>query len=300
MMRATFLRCFFVGLLSFSSTADCATTIAAMFFCKNEVSPVPIGTGGTQMLVGGVIMLTGTYILNGTSYVCNRQGLYRFIIMDTNTPQKFLFYNRIVFDRNNVDLYAVMSAISWNQVHGGQDEICPTDSLVSNPNYYLQLISNRGISHKWRLACGYIARLAKWLLPLCNNTIQTRVLNAVQDPSKYPANGYDEGHYVVETLDPVSQKWLMWDIDNGRYFVDAAGNHMSAQGFADSLAKCVYPKYIRLDAASKITADTLSAGSVATGKFYWDYGGAYDCNLLTEQQIFAWYHRIFSGNITVR
>jgi hypothetical protein len=230
-----------------------------------EVSDIPVTTGGVALPTASSFMAPGTYIVNGLSYDCSRQGLYRWFSPSGS------FINRVVVSTGaSLDVYAVISAISWNHVHGTQTEYAGNN----------QLIANAGRNRKWSARCGYIAGMVAWLMPQLGCT--GRVVNVT---TTGPTNGYDDGHIVAETLH--GTEWRMWDMTNGCYFIDANGKHLSTADFIAAIANGgTFPQKVRLDYDNKFTNDC--AGSLDLG-LYWER------TLNTDADAEIWYRRIFQN-----
>jgi len=233
------------------------------YMCFDEVSDIPVTTGGVALPTGSAFMVPGTYIVNGVSYDCTRQGLYRWF----NTAGSFI--NRVVYAAGaSLDVYAVISGISWNHVHGTQTE----------GDY--QVMANAGRTRKWSARCGFIAGMVAWLMPQLG--VQARVLNV---KTLQATNGYDDGHLIVETKHGAD--WRMWDMTGGCYFKDATGKHLSCADFMAAIANNgAFPELVKLDYDNKYTNDC--AGSLDLG-LYWER------TLNTPADAEAWYRRIFQA-----
>lgn len=238
----------------------------AKFYVNDEKSDIPIVTGGLPLPTGSAFMVSGIYVVNGISYDCTRQGLYRWWI-----PAGY-FANRIVFCiGSSIDIYAVISAISWNHVHG-------TGTEQGFDSASLQAMSNCGRTMKWSSRCGYIASMCAWLMPQIGFTARVTNISTLG-----PKNGYDDGHIVLETLH--GSDWRMWDLTNGCYFVDENCKHLSVSQFIAQIANNGnMPQRIRLDHDHKYNHDHV--GSLDLG-LYWAW------MLETPEQSEAWYRRIF-------
>ena len=233
------------------------------FYVHDEQSDIQETTGGVALPGGSAFMIPGKYVVNGKSWDCSRQGLYRWWV-----PAGY-FVNRIVVGSGAaLDVYAVISAISWNHVHGTGTE----------SDY--QSMSNAGRTVKWSARCGYIAGMIAWLMPQLGVSARTRNVSTAG-----PKNGYDDGHVIVETLH--GSEWRMWDITNGCYFRDTNGKHLSTYEFVQAIANGgAMPERVRLDYDNKYNHDY--AGNLDLG-LYWQW--MLDTPALSE----AWYRRIFQS-----
>lgn len=215
------------------------------------------------MPFGSAFMRAGIYTLGGETWDCKRQGLYRFMV----SGEQFI-RNRIVVD-DPIDVYALISAICWNHVHGSGDE-----------GYDNQTLSNMGRYQRWRLRCGYIVDLVLWLLPQLG--LSGRKINVY---TREPRNGHDDGHVVLDTAHG------MWDFTNGCYWRDAGGKHLSTTAIIRHIANGgPMPERVFLDGDSR-RADAEIADMPA--------GPAFDLGLYNELVVLpdfeAWMRRIFQA-----
>lgn len=183
-----------------------------------EVSRV---SGGVPIASLNTIAMTpGVYTYNGESLDCTRQGLYRFRPLDSNgNPTNSRMHNKICWvPGSDFEIYAVMSAISWNHVHGTADE-----------HGDFQSTANASTFRVMRSTCGWISQWCQWFLGFAG--ITSRIVNVT---TIGPLNGWDDGHIVIETW--TNGKWCMWDHTTGRYFVDANGVHMSTAQLVSAIA----------------------------------------------------------------
>lgn len=233
------------------------------FMCLDEVSDIPVTAGGILLPTGSAFITPGIYIVNGVSYDCSRQGLYRWF------HASGYFINRVCVKTGiDLDAYAVISGISWNHVHGTQTE----------GDY--QTMANAGRTRKWSARCGYIAGMVAWLMPQLG--MQARVINV---KTLQAANGYDDGHLIVETKH--GAEWRMWDMTGACYFKDATGKHMSCSEFMAAIANNgAFPELVKLDYDQKYTSDC--AGTLDLG-LYWER------TLNSAPDAEAWYRRIFQA-----
>lgn len=233
----------------------------AKYFCNDTVTPVTVVSGGFAMPTGSAFMVPGVYVYGGVSYDCTTQGLYRFL---DNSNGAVL--NRIVTNGANTDLYKMMSAVSWNHVHGMDDN-----------SYDYQTVFNAGRYRKWRSLCGYIAGSMVWLLPQLG--INARLRNPLARP---PHNGWDDGHFVFETQHGAD--WRMWDITNKTWFRDSNGKHMSGNEVVAAINAGNFPEMVRL-APSQVFNSQTNVGI--------DMSISGDMYLRTDADRQAWYTRVF-------
>lgn len=235
----------------------------AKFYVHDEVSDIPVVSGGVAMPAVSAYMAPGIYTLGGQSWDCTRAGLYRF-----KHPNDAFFRQRIVAG-SPVDVYALLSAICHNHIHGVADE---------GVDY--QTMSNRGMQVRWRLRCGVIAGMCAWLLPQVG--VSARVLNV---KTVGPLTGYDDGHLVLETRH--GTEWRMWDLTNRCYWRDDDGKHLSTAEFIAHIAGgAPMPEQVKLAPGEAWDAEVAVVG-----------GNRLDLGLYGEHVISpdpdAWYRRIF-------
>jgi hypothetical protein len=241
----------------------------AKFFCLDESSDVPVSTSsGPLITTSSAFLWPGVHRFNGVNYDCSRQGLYRF-----KAAGNAFYVNKVCWAQNkaDVDIYALMSAIQWNHVHG-----------VADNNYSHQATANAGVYRKWRSQCGYIAAFSGWLVSV-GTLLSYRVVN-VSTVSNF--NGYDDGHVILETYH--SDGWRMWDLTNGCYFRNSSGKHLSTSEFIAHIASNgPMPEKVKLDGNDR-RWQSESAGSLDLGLY-----GEFEMG--TPEQVEAWYRRIFQS-----
>ena len=239
----------------------------AKFMLLDEESDIPVSlVAGSALPYGSTFMAAGHYVVNGITYDCTRQGLYRWY----NPAGQYL--NRIVIGYNSaLDVYALISAISWNHVHGSQTEY---------GDY--QTISNVGRYRRWVMRCGYAAGLVNWLLPQIGGPA-VRIVNV---STTGPKNGVDDGHVIVETQH--GTEWRMWDLTNGCYFRNSVGKHMSSSELISwfTANPTGMPEEVRLKSSMRVSSDV--GGSLDLALYWEDF-------LATPAQVEAWYRRIFQS-----
>ncbi len=200
----------------------------------------------------------GIYLFNGKGYDLSVSGLYRFWDGGNSAIQ-----SRLVMAPGGI--YDFLAGVSWHHTHGVEDE---------TSNY--QLMCNGGMFHKWRLRCGAIAGLMKWLLPQYG--YQCRLINLLTLEAK---NGIDDGHIVFEVFH--DNKWKLWDITHGCYY-RLNGAHLSAaEIIAAGVLNC---ERVMLDADENF-------GASLSGNFC--LGSYADLMLGTPAEIDAWFARIFQS-----
>jgi hypothetical protein len=240
------------------------------FYVHDEQSEIPVAPGGVALPGGSAFMFPGVYIVNGISYDCSRQGLYTWF------DPAGSYINRVVLAASPaLDVYAVISAISWNHVHGTGTE---SD---------FQSMSNAGRFVTWTARCGHIAGMIAWLMEQPPLNVAARVRNATTLGAK---NGFDDGHIVVETWH-VSE-WRMWDVTSGCYYRDSTGKHLSTAEFVAHIANGgPIPEKIRLGHDKKYNHDYAT---LANGKAL-DLGKYWEDTMSTPELFEIWCRRIFQS-----
>lgn len=241
----------------------------AKHYLNEEITDVATATGGIPMPFGSTFMGKGIYTVQGRTFDFTRQGLYRLKLDGVH-----YFINRIVTDGANTDIYALMSAICWNHIHGSSDE---------GVDY--QTMADKGRYQKWRLRCGVIIEMLRWLLPQLGFTVRSQGVITLG-----PKNGFDDGHAVLETQH--NGEWRMWDLTNGCYFRNAAGKHLSTAEFIAHIANgAPMPTKVKLDGNDRRWDNEV----ITFNGLPWDMG-LYGENFIgTDAQQEAWFRRIYQA-----
>jgi hypothetical protein len=239
-------------------------TITARFFRGETPADVPLGSNVAAMPTASTWLAPGIYTYQGQVYDCREEGLYRFF----NETNGSCFNRLVIKGSGQADLYKVLSGVCWNHVHGIDD----------NATDY-QLMSNAGMTRKWRAQCGYIVGLMTWVLPQFG--IQARAKN----PSAVsPLNGWDDGHIVLETLH--GSDWRMWDMTTGRFFRNGAGKHLSTAEVVAAVNAGTFDALQQefLCSRWRFESDTIYGIDLSI------YG---DMRFMTPEQQASWYKRLF-------
>ncbi len=240
-------------------------TITAKFFRDDTVADVPIGSAVAAMPTVSTWLSPGIYTYSGQVYDCREEGLYRFFNGENGNC-----INRIVMKgAGQADLYKVLSGVCWNHVHGTDD----------NATTDYQVMSNFGMTRKWRAQCGIIVGLMVWLLPQFGIPARAKNPSAVS-----PLNGWDDGHIVLETQH--GSDWRMWDLTNARYFRNSSGKHLSTSEVVSAVNS---NQFEGLDAVFLCSRWRYNSNTVS-GIDLSIYG---DMLVLTPEHQTAWYKRIF-------
>lgn len=235
------------------------------FVNQTVTNLLPIG-GGTPLPSVGTFMKPGTYIFKGFGYDCTRQGLYCFWDGVASAIE-----SRIV--GSSTDPYPILSAICWHHVHGVEDE-----SFWFAKKF--QELANAGRQHKWRLRCGAIVDLTKWVLPLLGYKVR-RIQLLTQDA----ANGVDDGHVTLEVW--WGDKWCLWDLTNSCYFT-YNDVHLSAEEIIKTgVLNCTR---VPIDNDDKVAQSTVVLNN---GTFC--FSTYHDTMRLTPAEEDAWFARIYQS-----
>lgn len=239
-------------------------TISAKFFRGDAPSDVPLGSTVSPMPSASTWMAPGIYSYLGQVYDCREEGLYRFLNDANGTCT-----NRVSIKSSGLaDLYKVLSGVCWNHVHGIDDNAVD-----------YQVMSNTGMTRKWRAQCGFIAGLMVWVLPQFGIPARTKNPSAVA-----PLNGWDDGHIVLETQHGAD--WRMWDMTNARYFRNSSGKHLSTAEVVAAVNANQFDSLQQefLCSQARVNSDTISGIDLSVCN---------DMRFLTQEQQSAWYKRIF-------
>lgn len=213
----------------------------------------------------------GIYNIDGYNVDCRVPGLYRFKL-----PGRGYWLNRIIGKSTAgvTDLYALMSAVSWNQVYGNAHEL--SADPVTMTDAQCQSISNSGHYGKWRMRCGYVVRFLQWLLPQYGVSSRRIQLNTGEE-----FNGDSDGHVAIETY--ANGRWSLWDISNGLYFTDANGLHLNTREVMEHFRAGTSPTVVRIDATDKWSSDAPN---------FFDMSVWRDAEVLTPSELDAWHKRV--------
>lgn len=232
--------------------------VVKRYFTNAPGLAVPEVAATTPLPSSAVGLTPGKYLFNGKGYDCTASGLYRFWNGGNSAIQ-----SRLVMATGGI--YDFLAGISWHHTHGVEDE-----------TYNYQALANGGMTHKWRLRCGYVAGFCIWYLQQYG--YQCRKINLL---TLEALNGVDDGHIVFEVFH--EGKWKLWDITNGCYF-KLSGVHLSAAEIISAgVANC---ERVLLDADENYGASL--AGNFCMGSYA-------DLMLNTPTEVDAWFARIFQS-----
>lgn len=186
-------------------------------------------------LGANLVMSPGFYSYNSVAYDCTSEGLHRWLVPNSDTT------NRIV---HGSDLYALMSGLSWLLCHGRSDETLT-----------LAQMEGRAKTSKLRLRCGPTVDFCRHILT--GRSITSRIVRYLtMVPPVAPWAGVDEGHVGMEVQ--TAGGWLNFDPNNGAYYRDAGGTHLSALDIIASIAADTF-QISRLDADASSEAMPFEA-----------------------------------------
>lgn len=229
-----------------------------MFFDGLNRGPVPLSSNAQPFPTNNsMFMVPGEYLWDGLGYDCRAPGRYLFPREDRSTEQRCVIIGG--------DALAACRALDWAHVHGAAH-----NSVTGNA------LSVTGRSQRLRLGCGYLTDFIVWLLPQIG--LEARRVDVATNE---PPNGADDGHIVTEVK--LDGRWVLVDVTTGYYFTDANGEILSVVDFIEAI-KGDFPTMNRLSGAYKTNAE------FAYGV---DYSLNRDVRLTTEDELQAWYRRIY-------
>jgi len=146
-----------------------------------------------------LIIESGTYTFIDKNYSLDKEGLYRFVLINGVNEQRIVY-------KNNID--SLLSAISWIVSHGNSD--------AQKTNIEL---SKKALKEKLFITCGTVSIWANSLLDSLN--IKSRIVMGMT-VDKW--NTYDNGHTLIEVWRTDYNKWVLYDLDNNSYFIPTTGS----------------------------------------------------------------------------
>lgn len=186
----------------------------------------------TKTFSASLVHQPGIYQYNEFRYDCTTEGLHTWLAPLVDTT------NRIIYSS---DIYALMSAFAWLCSHGR------ADNGLSDK-------AGRARTSVLRMQCEQTVDFVRSQLTALGITSRkARIMTAT-------ANGWDEGHVVVEVL--VGGAWKLWDISNNAYYTDASDNHLSLRDLIPAVANDTF-KIVKI-AGDSISIEPASSGSLDT------------------------------------
>lgn len=159
----------------------------------NDINVLPSDGINTHFLPDRLVVSPGIYKIGSSVIDMRKEGLYRIVFPNENNYQVIVYKN---------NLKAVLSSLAWIHTHGNADNKCSAAEL-----------STKAIHDKLYLTCSKIASFSCKLLNNLGYT--TRIVGGIASDNR---NGFDDEHTLLEILEPVSNKWMVVDIDNNSIF----------------------------------------------------------------------------------
>ncbi len=146
------------------------------------------------------LIVTNPFVLDfkGLVYSVNEEGLYRFFDMENFLMRQFYYY----ID----DLWLFAGHLSRMHIHGwrGWDK----------ESFYAKL--EKAKTGKLSITCGPTANFIHEVFRMYG--VQSRIVHTL---TLDEWNEYDNGHTLLELLDPKTDKWTFYDSDVGCMMIDA-------------------------------------------------------------------------------
>jgi hypothetical protein len=222
-----------------------------------KVDKAPLVSQTSASIPTQLVISPGTYSFMGHDYKLTDEGLYRFTLPNKVSVQ------RVVYEK---DVDSLLSALSWIHSHGNIDDKLSMEQLAKKARYSKLLIT-----------CGTVSGWSNYLLR--SKGIKSRL---VQGLTLGEWNSYDDGHSLIEVWRDKWNKWVLYDVDLGSYFVDKiSGVPMSLIEFAEAVP---YDKY-------EIIRISLSSFDVSSFRSPVGYNFAFIMEALTANSR-EWYKRV--------
>jgi hypothetical protein len=227
---------------------------------QTDAVPETAASAETPELPAPLVIAPGRYAFAGKAYDLQKQGLYRFFLPVRETQQ------RIVYDANNGDVEAFLSALAWIVSHGCSD--------VSKSD---EALTQKATTTKLFVDCG---RLSQWAVyVLAANKIRARRVGSctLDEP-----NSYDNGHGMIEVYQEDLKRWILYDLDNNACFFHGKAP-LSLVEMVDSAQSGDYQ-------IKRLAADTpLDVSNYKENGFDWAFNEEY---VNTKTGLPRWYKRV--------
>jgi len=210
-----------------------------------------------------LVMSPGIYAINGPSYDCREEGLYRFYTVGSASEQRLVFTEKI----DNL-----MESISWLVCHGFKDDAVDFSTA-------LQRVKNRRL----QMTCGSIANFTIALLSMLG--VQSRFVLLL---TLHPWNSYNNGHSIIEVLD--GGRWVAWDIDFRNRF-ETDGKRLNALELKDAVVDGGY-ELVKFSLSPLLALGNLSSNT-------YNYEFHYERNFLFEEKL-RWQYKKCAQVILIR
>lgn len=187
--------------------------VSAHYLMNTEVTRIaPHDLTAEDPLPPTLVIEPGEYSFLGQRFLLHEEGLYRFIAPPHASEQRIVY-------RENTD--ALLSGLSWIASHGNRDNSLPATSLIA-----------KAMQEKIVVTCGIISRVARSVL--LDHGVDSRIVATL---TLDDWNSYDNGHTMLEVFHPREGRWLLYDLDTNRYFVDPdTQNVLNLIEFVDRVA----------------------------------------------------------------
>jgi hypothetical protein len=230
-----------------------------VYFCTYEkcVFLDDITSKVKTKLPDNLIIPPGEYDFFGKTYELKHQGVYRFM-------KAGLSYEQRIVSIGNID--TLLSSIGWIVSHGNNDNKLSTKDLMLKATH-----------SKLVLTCGEVSRFAQDMLNSQGFTSR-RCLGLTLDQW----NTYDNGHTLLEVFDSHKKKWVVYDLDNNRFFSNSQGQ----LSFLELAIHVLGDKNFKIEQISNDTKVALTDG-YSSFDFYSEAIAANDSTL------YNWYKRVF-------
>jgi hypothetical protein len=179
------------------ASAENAPVVYRAYLDTAESVPAGTATGSIPTLPASLVISPGSHTFGGHAYELRKQGLYRFCYPFQENQQ------RIVFDRSNGDIEALLSSLAWIVSHGNSDNPKSPDVLT-----------RKATTSKLFLTCSHTSQ---WALSILRDLkIQARPVDTITLDAW---NKYDDGHSMIEVRRDDLGKWILYDLDENAYFL---------------------------------------------------------------------------------
>ncbi|KFM18800.1 hypothetical protein AAA799P11_01009, partial [Marine Group I thaumarchaeote SCGC AAA799-P11] len=228
-----------------------------MLFKKIEYLQPNIETKENR-LPENLIIKVGNYTFERQSFELKEEGLYRFSLVGERNEQ------RIVYQEN---LDALLSGIAWIYSHGNSDNGKSTEE-----------ITKKSTKTKIFATCGGISN---WIIEILNEKeVKSRVVSTLT-LDKW--NNYDNGHTMIEVYDEKLKKWVLYDLDNNRFFIHN-NTRLSLLEFVDAVKENRY-EFGYLSNDIELDISNFSSKS-------YDYSFVMEPMHSDEELLKKWYERV--------
>jgi hypothetical protein len=141
-------------------------------------------------------------VVGGLPFSVTKEGLYRFVNLNTKETRHTILYRG--------DVWRFVASLSRLQVHGWRHN---SEGMAA--------LTERARKGRLSIHCGTIVAFV-----LHHASAQGIRCRQVMADTKESANGYDDGHTLIEVFDPNEKRWLLYDADAGCRF-KAKGRYLN-------------------------------------------------------------------------